>query len=105
LVTTNLLLEKVAEHAHYAWRILRKYGPLYPNVVEIVRDGVVHANVFLESYLVDPGYGPNTHYQRCFDDTTNANGAGPDAVRLKPFVESLDNRLPLGLCASPAEWY
>ncbi len=89
LVTTNLLLEEVAEHAHYAWRVLHKYGPLSSRVVEIVRRGVAHDNVFLESYLVHPDYGPNTHYQRYFDDTTNANGARPHIVTLKPFIESL----------------
>lgn len=89
LVTTALLLEEIAEHANYAWGVLRKHGPLSPFVVEAVRRGVAHQNVFLESYLIHPGYGPNTHYQRYFDDTTNANGARPHIVTLKPCVESL----------------
>jgi hypothetical protein len=89
LATTALLLEEIAEHARYAWQVLHNYGPLSPRVVEVARRGKAHSNVFLESYLVDPTYGPNTHYQRYFDDKTNANGARPHRVTLKPYVESL----------------
>jgi hypothetical protein len=89
LVITDILLTEVAEHARYAWKALRRYGAESRHIVEAARRGVAHKNVFLESYLVHPAYGPRSHYQRYFDDTTNASGAAPHVASLRPFVESL----------------
>jgi hypothetical protein len=89
LTTTDLLLDEVAEHARYAWKILRKFGPRSRQILDEARRGKARANVFLESYLVAPGYGPDAHVQRYFDTVANAGGGAPDSLSLSAFVQSI----------------
>ena len=89
MVTTHDLLAEVAEHARWAYALLKRYGPHAREVVEAASGHRRTPNLFLESYLLNPSFGPNSNYQAYFNATVNANGTRPDPVNLEPLLKGM----------------
>lgn len=79
VITSDWLLEECAEHARWAWDILKSYGPTSHEVIDAARGAQGYKNnAFLSGYLNHPKFGPDIFFKQYFAYVFNDDGERPN---------------------------
>lgn len=94
LITTELLLDEVVEHAQWAWRLLNEKGAKSSEVIDCLRGAASDSvNVFLQGYALDEMYGPDRSFQSYFDEMLKAGGEIPNSGCVRSVLEDAGVRV------------